>query len=148
MGAKANNSKTYNAPYEYFLQKMRCIDGAGFNFSTKSENPMPDGVWFRIIHGFSAKSYGEKITVTLKMLAQGGVWVDVHSECGMPTQLFDMGKNKQNVELIFSYLENGMPAPAVQQNTAAPQAGKRFCPHCGKPVTPGSAFCAGCGNRL
>ncbi len=30
----------------------------------------------------------------------------------------------------------------------AQQAGGGFCPHCGKPVTPGSAFCPSCGKPL
>ncbi len=124
MGAKAENQKIYPVSIEYFAAKTRAIGASGLNLSLKSENPMPDGVWFRILHGMSAASYGEKITVTLKALP-GQTSVHIHSECGLPTQLVDYGKNRKNVEAIFAYFEQGIEsapaAPAVQTVAPAPQ---------------------------
>lgn len=177
MGAKAENLKNYQVPIDYFVNKTRGIERAGFDFKITSENPSQDGVWFRIIHGMSMKSYGEKITITLRVIP-GGTSVHVHSECGMPTQLFDMGKNKQNVEQIFGYLENGMPVvnayqpapqpayqaapqqpvqqPAAQpqpqpaQPQPAPQAARTFvfCASCGTKNDINANFCCACGSKL
>ena len=169
MGAKAENQKNYQVPLDYFVTRTRDIARAGFDFKITSENPSADGVWFRLIHGMTMKSYGEKITITLRVI-QGGTNVHVHSECGMPTQLFDMGKNKANVEKIFAYLETGMPAPgtsqvvqpqaqpvsqpqpAVQPQPAAqPQVGVRthvFCAKCGTKNDINANFCCACGNKL
>lgn len=153
MARRADEKRSYPVNINYFADKSRNINSAGLNLSFQSENPTPDGgVWFRIIHGMSFSSYGEKITITLTPTPTG---TDVHilSECGMPTQLVDYGKNKSNVQVIFNYLEQGMPmAGAYAAPQAAPQAAPSqnimYCPNCGKPYTVGSNFCGGCGTRL
>ena len=162
MARRADEKRNYPVNIMYFVEKCRAINSAGLNLSFQSENPTPDGgVWFRILHGMSFSSYGEKITITLTPNPAG---TDVHilSECGMPTQLVDYGKNKSNVQVIFKYLEEGMPqAGAFAQAQAAPapqpqaapeqqvrQATASFCPNCGSPVNPGSNFCGKCGTRL
>ena len=61
------------------------------DMSLKSENPTNTGVWFRIHHGMSMVSYGEKIAVTLTPDGNG-THVHILSECGMPTQLVDYGE--------------------------------------------------------
>ncbi len=146
---------------------MRGIANAGLNLIFRSENPTDTGVWYRIHHGMSALSYGERITITLTYTATG-TDVKIHSECAMPTQLVDGGKNKNNIRLIYEYLEKGLaaqPAPQpVQQPTPQPepqpyrapqpvqqpqQAPRRiFCAQCGKENLYTSNFCAACGNRL
>lgn len=161
MGAKAEEKRSYQIPANHFVDRLRAIDSAGLGFSLKSENPDGNGVWFRILHGMTAKSYGEKITVTLTFLPTG-TDVNVHSECGMPTQLFDMGQNKKNVTDIFHYLEWGMPlagsaaptpSPAAQttaqtvpQAAAAPAV--RYCAYCGAPNAAGGKFCTSCGKPM
>ena len=126
MAHQAEMQKDYNVAITYFIQKMRAIESSDLRFIFKSENPAEGGsVWFRLHSGMSAKSYGEKITITLRPTAVG-TNVHIHSECGLPTQLMDLGKNKSNCEEIFRYLEQGIaampaaaaaPAPAY---TAAP----------------------------
>lgn len=108
MARKADGQKLYPVPISFFVEKCRAIETAGLELSFKSENPTETGVWYRFHHGMSMKSYGEKITVTLTPSA-GGTDVHILSECGMPTQLMDMGKNKSNVEQLFQYFEWGMP---------------------------------------
>lgn len=157
MARKAENRKTYNnVPMEYFRQKCLAIDSAGLNLSLKSENPGENGaVWFRVLHGMSMTSYGEKITITLRPMGSG---TDVHilSECGLPTQIVDYGKNAKNCAAIFAYLERDIPqqgamqpapgipvqqapvrqaeqpgypqAPAYQQAPVQPQAGYQQAP--------------------
>lgn len=45
-------------------------------------------------------SWGEQITVSLTQGAEGADVV-VRSECSFPLQIFDWGKNKENVERIL-----------------------------------------------
>ena len=122
------------------------------------------------------KSYGEKITVTLTDLGGTATNVRIHSECGMPTQLMDLGKNMENVTYLFGFLTQGLPQvqyqpqpvrqpvqqpyqaqPAVQQPYQAvrtqqqeqPQAaGPKFCFRCGAKLTPGAKFCTSCGGKI
>ncbi|GEM_PF-1985570 len=172
MARRAENRKTYpNVPMQYFLQKCRDINNGGLNVSLKSENPEADGrVWFRVLHGMTMTSYGEKITITLRPMGAG---TDVHilSECGMPTQLVDYGKNRQNCEAVFAYLERGIEvytqprqavqapqqaAPFTQGAPAAPAAAPVsfaaqdfvFCTECGTKNSKGSRFCMNCGTKL
>ena len=109
MAKRHQETRTYPVPMGFFVQKLRSINGAGLNVTLKSENPVENGVWYRIHHGTSFASWGEKITVTLE---NGGTSsrVTVLSECGMPTQVIDWGKNASNVRAVFAYLEKGMPA--------------------------------------
>jgi hypothetical protein len=150
MGKKAQDTKNYSVPRDFFVQKLRNIESAGLNLALKSENPVAGGVWFRIHHGMTMRSYGEKITVTLTDV-NGGTRVDILSECGMPTQIIDYGKNASNVKVIFRYLENGLPAANAQTRTAAPEqpaAQPKFCFICGKALQPGMRFCPHCGTKL
>lgn len=134
--------------------------------SMKSENPTSTGVWFRFHHGMSFASYGEKITITLTPLAANSTQVTIHSECGMPTQLVDWGKNKQIVHNIFRSIEafvcnshmqqiNSQPTPtqatpaqAAPTQPATAQHTRAFCHMCGAPVKPNANFCTSCGTKL
>ncbi len=169
MGAKAEGRKTYQVPSGYFSGKLRSIQQSGLGMSVTSENPTATGVWYRILHGMTARSYGEKITVTLTPTANG-TDVHVHSECGLPTQIMDLGQNKKNVADIFAYLENGMPVsgtvpasvqPAVQSSAPAaaqtvqasapapgPVAGIRYCTECGTANQAAAKFCRNCGKPM
>ena len=104
MARKAEGSKSYPVDINLLIGKCRAIDAAHMGMSLKSENPTDTGVWFRIHHEATRKSYGEKITVTLTKTDAG---TDVHilSQVGMPTQLTDGGVNQKNVDLLFEYLE-------------------------------------------
>ena len=160
MGAKAEESRVYNVTGDRMVAAVRRIPNAGLNISLTSENPTPTGVWFRFVHGMSFRSYGEKITVTL---TPHGPTTDVHilSECGMPTQIIDYGKNRSNVSAIFQFIDSDLgvvpPAQAQQQFAqpapqAAPQtgvqAGVKYCPKCGRQAAADANFCAACGNKL
>lgn len=178
MAKRAEDRKTYNGvPVDYFAQLCRTIDGAGLNVNLKSENPGDNGsIWFRVHHGMTMTSYGEKITITLKPQGNG---TDVHilSECAMPTQLVDYGKNKQNCAAIFGYFDRSIqqaaagpmfidrsaayqsapqpaamgvpqpqPAPAVQPQAAAQPF--VFCVECGTKNDRSANFCMKCGAKL
>ena len=107
MARKAEGSKSYPIDINLLIGKCRGIGSAGMGMSLKSENPTDNGVWFRIHHDRTRKSYGEKITVTMTKTDAG---TDVHilSQVGMPTQLTDGGMNKKNVDLIFEYLDRSI----------------------------------------
>jgi len=95
MAKKSDERRSYPVNINFFVDKCRNIDSAGLRVNLKSENPTPDGgVWFRILHGMSAASYGEKITVTLTPTPSG---TDVHV---------------QNYQLSFSF--SGEPSNPVE----------------------------------
>ena len=104
MARKAENKKSYPVDINLLIGRVRNIENNVIGMTIKSENPTEDGVWFRIHHEMTRKSYGEKITVTMTKTDQG---TDVHilSQVGMPAQITDGGMNRQNVERIFAYLD-------------------------------------------
>lgn len=95
MGAKHHEKRVYNVDYNAALVAIRSMNKSSLNIDLQSENPTATGVWFRFTHAMSFKSYGEKITITVNRFANG-TEIDILSECGLPTQMFDMGKNKEN----------------------------------------------------
>jgi hypothetical protein len=106
MAANHQETRIYQMPMDNIVAILRSPRFAiELNLEIKSENPTAEGVWYRFHHGMTMQSYGEKITVTLNARSDGSVQVIVYSECGMPTQVVDWGKNKSNVEIIFNYIE-------------------------------------------
>lgn len=60
----------------------------------------PDGLRFTMSSGMSFGSWGENITV-LRVAADR---ITVRSECSFPTQVFDWGRNENNVKRFFAVL--------------------------------------------
>ena len=60
-----------------------------------------DDLWFGNT-GMNLLSYGE----TIRIERHAGGLVTICSECKMPTQCFDWGRNKRNVNLFFDTLED------------------------------------------
>ena len=164
MAAKHENTYIINASMEQL--RAAILDSAfstKLNVSMKSENPSPTGIWYRFHHGVTIASWGEKITITLTPMGNMATQVHIHSECGMPTQIIDWGKNKQIVCNVYEYLEANVrryPAGApqipgaqppqfqnpVQRQFAAPQV--TYCRNCGVAVNGQAAFCMSCGAKL
>ncbi|MBL8685711.1 MAG: hypothetical protein JNK05_41425 [Myxococcales bacterium] len=70
----------------------------------------PDGSQFRVSSSMSFGSWGENITVFRVAPDR----IQVRSECAMPTQVFDWGRNEQNVKRFFATLvalASGQPPP-------------------------------------
>lgn len=155
MARSATDERIIDLPIELIIGRMRTV-GSESNFALRSENPTPTGVWFRVHHGASMASWGEKITITLTPMGQQ-TKVNIFSECGMPTQLIDYGKNRKVVNYLFDFIMRpGYGQPAQNQDYAQQQAQSvqqpapqtRFCTACGKAITPGARFCIGCGKSL
>ena len=87
--------------------------------SLKSENKEPDRIWYRFHHGASMSSWGEKITITITPLQNGTTSLHIHSECGMPTQVIDWGKNKKIVHNIYAYMEKSYKNSYAQAQAQA-----------------------------
>ncbi len=157
MAAKHFQSKNFNVPAEHLIGILKDRSFCSkLNLELKSENPTSTGVWFRFHHGTTFSSWGEKITVTLTPLPSNITKVDVKSECGMPTQVVDWGKNRQNVCNILEYIEKqlsscGTAATTVVQAAAPTQTAAsrnlKYCFKCGKQITADSNFCCFCGTK-
>lgn len=58
-----------------------------------SENPYQNGVWYQFSHKVSFSSWGEDVTLSLTAIDDHTTRVAIRSECSMPTQIIDWGKN-------------------------------------------------------
>jgi hypothetical protein len=60
--------------------------------------------------GMGLTSWGEDITVWVAVTPQGSA-VNIKSECSLPTQLIDWGKNKENINKFATELSRLLQAP-------------------------------------
>lgn len=151
MAAKHQEVYQISAGMQALCNLLRSQNFASqLKLSFKSEAPIRTGMWYMFQHGVSFSSWGEDITITLIPLAPNLTQVTILSECGMPTQIVDWGKNRQIVNQIHDYLEIYVcREPAPQSYTQAPpaQTVRAFCYRCGAPITPNMIFCPKCGTR-
>ena len=146
MAANSNNTRMFQATMHQLVAMMR--DPAFHNaLSLEYLSEMPSGtsMWYHFHHNMSFTSWGEKIIIGLMPLPGGLVSVEVSSECAMPTQIIDWGKNKKNIEGILNYISVNLlryqfiPTPAA--------AGTKFCPKCGNRLDASILFCSACGTK-
>lgn len=102
--------------------------------------------------GTGVRSWGENLTVTI-FTRQGSCQVEVLSQCALPTQIVDWGKNSENTakfEQMFRMLEYAeLQQAGAQASPQPPEAGEElFCPNCGAPVPAGANFCPKDGTRV
>ena len=173
MAANANESRTYNVAAATLYATLNSVQfSSELRIELKSENFMTGGRWYRFHHGTTFSSWGEKITITVNEISPVCTRVDIRSECGMPTQIVDWGKNRQNIAAIFAYFDRYLLAsqfsvtdfsytqPQIQeeQSFAQPQmqpqtqyfantdTGVRFCTGCGTKISAEDRFCYRCGH--
>ena len=125
MAAKSQNSKVYPLPVQCFVLEMRAQPIRDFmKIKWVAEDRLPNGaLHYQYQHGVGMASWGETIDIWLTALGERATQVDIRSECYLPTQVVDWGKNKENVVNLFNYLDycvntylanNGENAPIPQ----------------------------------
>lgn len=145
MAAKFQDTKSYPLPIQCFVLEMRSQPIRDFmNIKWVGEERLPAGpLHYQYQHGMGMASWGETIDIWLTALGERSTQVDIKSECYLPTQIMDWGKNRENVVNIFNYLDhcvntflanNGENAPIPQvELPPAPQQQSPAQPH---PVQP------------
>lgn len=155
----ASHQETYviNASMQALCDVIRSQGFANqLKVGISAERPWQSGVCFQLYHGVSFTSWGETIMIALTPMGQNVTQVNIRSECDMPTQIIDWGKNKQVVRSIHQHLETYVNrGPAMQNNMQTPppqaqpvQTAAAFCSRCGTRVAAGANFCMVCGTKL
>ena len=158
MAAKNREVRQYQANINFLVGALRNIPYSGLGYTFVGETPYGNGVMIKLSHSVSFSSWGENITILLTPVGEQ-TSVDITSECAMPTQIVDWGKNKENVFKVFGYLQNQLAAPQqqyaqqpvqqpVQQYAPAPAANEVVCPKCGNRLDTSFKFCNVCGTQL
>lgn len=153
MAANHSETNVINVPINALIALLRDPGFANFvDITPKSENFVPTGVVFEFTHGVSFSSWGENITITLTYVNDSTTKVDIYSECRMPTQIIDWGKNKRVVTGIFEGIYAGVGrfvqgAPVQEPQPQQPENSK-FCIKCGTKLDGDSVFCFNCGTKL
>lgn len=105
MAAKFTDRVLATAPLMMLVERLRTVQG----FQITKEYPDGfGGAIFELIHSISFSSWGENITIHFSIYNDTQTLVEIKSECTLPTQVVDWGKNKKNVTAIMSYLLNGI----------------------------------------
>ena len=107
--------------------------------------PLPNQMTFNFTTGVTFTSWGEIVQITIAATAPNQVLMTINSECAMPTQIVDWGKNRENVTRIINYVTQNIGRYTMTPPPTAPA--QQFCQHCGNRVTGGN-FCPKCGQKL
>ncbi len=114
MGANFKDYIVATAPLMFLVQRTRTIQG----FSIKGEFPDGlNGVIFKLSAGVSFSSWGENVDIHMFPYNEQQTMIEIKSECDLPTQIVDWGKNRHNVEDIMRYLLNGINSMRVDPRT-------------------------------
>ena len=105
MAANSSDSRNYQASLRFLVDVVRNVPYGIPGFTYTGEMPVAGGVSINFSHGVSFSSWGEKITVTLIDM-MNYVRVDIYSECSLPTQIIDWGKNRENVHNVIRYIDS------------------------------------------
>ncbi len=156
----ANHTETY--VFNIHIQQMYSIvrDARfvnGLHLSYRSETALQNGMSLRYTNDMSMSSWGEDIDIILIYVNDSTTQVTIKSECSLPTQVIDWGKNKKNVQQVYQYLASFMaynhPAPPVQPQPTPPvqpqpAVSGRFCTRCGAQLNASDKFCTRCGTPI
>lgn len=111
------------------------------------------GRTFHFRSGVTFSSWGENVQIAAYALSPVTTQVTVRSECSLPTQIIDWGKNKSNVKSIHAQLSSiagsqpAAPAP-VAAPAPAPVTAPHFCGNCGTKLDEAAVFCPTCGTKV
>lgn len=147
MAASNNQTFIVNASLQQ-VNALMCdaafIQGTELTFA--AHIPTPNQITFRFTTGVSFTSWGEIVNITIAAIGNNQVQMSIDSECAMPTQIIDYGKNRRNVERVANYVNQNIGRYTMTPPSAAPA--QRFCQQCGAQLTPNSQFCTKCGKKL
>lgn len=123
MAASYQQAYTMNASVQRIGDLINSSDFAVWcKLVLRSVNPTANGVWFQFHNGANFRSWGENVTITLSVAGPDSTFVTIHSECSVPTQVVDWGKNKEHVDQIHYFLLNHLSNAQFQQpNYQQPQ---------------------------
>lgn len=105
MAANFSDKVLATAPLMMLVDRIRVIRDYQI---TKEYPDGRGGVYFELIHSISFSSWGENISLHMSPYNDTQTLIEIKSECSLPTQLVDWGKNKKNVTTIMSYLLAGV----------------------------------------
>lgn len=154
MAANFSNTYVFNESMELVCTVIRSPQfWAPLNLNLKSETPIQNGVMFRMSASINFSSWGEQIDIIVVYVNESSVHVTIRSECVMPTQIVDWGKNKQNVEKICSSLAATLTATRAYNQNVAASAPKQasqtcFCTYCGAKNETTYKYCGNCGAPI
>lgn len=161
MAANYSNSYIINANLGHICVTIKDVRFFNFlNLKFKSEIPIQGGTMFQFSSGVNLASWGENIDITVLYLNENSSQVIIKSECALPTQIVDWGRNQSNVEKIYSHLAscvaynqnfNNAPYQPVNNqnfNNPQPQQTPSFCRTCGTRLNADSKFCINCGTPV
>ena len=137
MAANFSNTYMFNAHIETVcavLNDTRFHNALKFRFISRA--PIQNGMKFCFASDVNFSSWGENIDIDVFYVNDNASQVVIKSECSMPTQIIDWGKNKSNVNKIYnqliSVLASAPVAPQMPMQPVAPVA--PVAPE--QPVTP------------
>jgi hypothetical protein len=110
MAASAEKTLFIDVPYDRVFAMMITIMS---NVGIKSYNCDPATKIFTATTGMSFSSYGEDLMIAVIPTVKGSS-VRIRSECSMPTQVIDYGRNKKNIERFAQELGRLLGAPVYE----------------------------------
>ena len=105
MAAKSNDRVIVTAQLMFLVERLRQIKG--YNVIREYADGK-GGAIFELSHDITWLSWGEKIMMDLYPCNEQQTIVEIKSECAMPTQIIDWGRNSTNVKEILTYLLSGL----------------------------------------
>ena len=163
MAANYTGVYVLNANIEHICALIRDVHFYNsLQLKFKSEIPMQGGACFQFSSGVNLSSWGEKIDISVLYLNETSSQITIKSECALPTQIIDWGKNKSNAEKIYSNLlmfvsnNQNLNGATYQQtnnqnlNNEQPEQVTKsvFCTKCGTQLNSGANFCHLCGTKV
>ncbi|GEM_PF-1658739 len=107
MAANSTRMLYINLPFETVYP---VIGMALTNIGAKLKNVDPNTGLFFATCGFTLTSYGENITIQ-PYRTPTGCSLNVKSECSIPTQIIDWGKNTENINKLAFELSRILQVP-------------------------------------
>jgi hypothetical protein len=154
MAAKSRKVFVINLPFE---QVMPAVEKALQRMGAKISNINRSEGDIKAKKGMSLTSWGNNITVSITR-SLNGCYVDVLSECAMPTQVIDWGSNEGNIKNLAKELSDAfnipivsnLPGQVVKQAVVEHEllSSSLMCPQCHRVVPDETKFCPYDGTQI